>query len=261
MEERTTREWGSLQYMGISLGIHLLVAVIAISIGLYLDTLKVKPTNVMEISLGEIVATSDDEKVVESGGGGSGGDPTAPRDIPPNPAPRLFNQTADPEKVDRAVGDSTEAPGSIRTDGDYVGNTPAGGGGGEDGGSQANYGDGIGSGSGGSGGGTGGGHGTGHGTGTGSGSGDVDWQGRFLARVDSRKVYPMSARRQNVTGLVRVHVSISGSGGLLSNSIVASSGDSRLDQAALDAVRASTPFPHQAGDTLTMTIPIRFRLD
>ena len=114
--------------------------------------------------------------------------------------------------------------------------------------------------------------GTGQGTGTGEGSGSgkgkgtgggttIDWRSRFVAQVEQNKTYPFQARRQGVTGVVRVRVVISQGGTLLENRIVSSSGDSRLDQAALEAVRASVPYSHKHDGSLSMTIPIRFHLN
>ena len=123
--------------------------------------------------------------------------------------------------------------------------------------------------------GSGSGTGTGQGSGSGSGSGSsgaggsgtggggqhIDWRSRFVSRVENNKQYPLAARRRNITGTTQLQIAISPAGSLLSCSIVASSGNESLDQAALKAVRASVPFPHEAGGNLNLTLRVRFNVD
>ena len=83
---------------------------------------------------------------------------------------------------------------------------------------------------------------------------------RFASRVESNKEYPYMAMKRNQQGVVTVYATISAGGSLLDSGIAGSSGVSSLDKAALAAVRSSCPFEHEAGDTITITVPIHFYL-
>lgn len=254
--DRKAKVWSNKQCFGISCSVHLLVIVLVIfaSIGLAHPP---KEITTMEVELVDVPAIQ-----TESAGGGqeeplpvSG--PVVNQNVQAPQrkvkVPSLFQKTPEQVNTNSSSSNSADATPGETGNGDGPVTGPAGGGGGS--GSAAST-------SGGSGSGTGGGQGTGSGSGSGSGTGSgVDWRNRFVAVVESHKRYPMQARRQGVTGLVRVRVTISAGGSLVENSVVSSAGDSRLDNAALDAVRASVPFSHDTGGNLTMVIPIRFNMN
>lgn len=109
-------------------------------------------------------------------------------------------------------------------------------------GSGGGHGSGVGTGTGsgtgpGSGSGSGGGHGSGIGTGTGSGMGpgSGDTMGPQILS-NPAPLYPESARSRNIEGTVTVGLVISSSGSVTSAWVEGSSGNSALDQAAVDAV-------------------------
>lgn len=88
----------------------------------------------------------------------------------------------------------------------------------------------------------------------------ADIAARFAARVEANKEYPYSAVQRQQQGAVTTSVTLSADGSLLSADIVASSGISSLDQSALAAVRASCPFAHGAGHSITIEVTTRFDL-
>ena len=83
---------------------------------------------------------------------------------------------------------------------------------------------------------------------------------RFVARVEANKEYPYMAMRRSLEGSVTVSVTIAEDGALVSAGVASSSGVSDLDANALAAVRASCPFPHGAGRTITLDVPVQFFL-
>lgn len=250
---KKAKVWSNKQCFGISCSAHLLIAVLVIfaSIGLAHPQ---KEVTSMEVELTEAPPIR-----TESAGGGQedsshviGPAVNQSLPVPQRKVPSLFQKNTEQVNSNSSGTNSTDTTPGETGNGDGPVTGPAGGGGGS--GSAAT--------SGGAGSGTGGGQGTGSGGGTGSGSGSgVDWRNRFVAVVESHKRYPMQARRQGVTGVVRVRVTISAGGSLVENTVVSSAGDARLDNAALDAVRASVPFSHDSGGSLSMVIPIRFNLN
>lgn len=95
----------------------------------------------------------------------------------------------------------------------------------------------------------------------GSGENTADIAARFAARVEANKQYPYSAIRLGQTGSVTVWVDLSADGSLEGCGISASSGVSSLDKSALQAVRASCPFPHGAGRSIHIVETIYFNLN
>ncbi len=83
------------------------------------------------------------------------------------------------------------------------------------------------------------------------------WLGRY-------KDYPMVARRRGLEGSARLEVRLARSGKVLSSRIVASSGSSILDQAALRMVERADPFPSMPDDypggEFQFDVPVDFRL-
>ena len=133
------------------------------------------------------------------------------------------------------------------------------------GGSGAGSGIGTGSGSGsgsGRGSGSGGGSGSGHGTGSGSALQGYLHQVRSL--LERNKIYPPQARSRNEQGTVVVRFTISSDGSIGGVSLSSPSGQSTLDQAALETVNRVRRFPPFPGDlqrsSLTVQVPLAYRL-
>ncbi len=92
-----------------------------------------------------------------------------------------------------------------------------------------------------------------------------DYSSRVLAAISTNKVYPAPARRLNQEGNVTVRFTVS-SGGVVTNVVVEeSSGFQSLDNAAVNAVSASSPvppIPTELGvDVLMLSLLIIFDLD
>lgn len=83
---------------------------------------------------------------------------------------------------------------------------------------------------------------------------------RFAAAVNANKQYPYAAIRLGQTGVVEVSVTLDASGNCLGASVV-SGASGNLNKAAINAVYASTPFPHKVGRTVTLTVPVHFNLN
>lgn len=88
---------------------------------------------------------------------------------------------------------------------------------------------------------------------------------KVLARIARFKRYPREARHDGVTGVVTVTFTVLINGSVSTQQISSSSGDARLDKAALDMLlRASplAPIPRELGsDHLKLTLPIEFSLN
>lgn len=87
---------------------------------------------------------------------------------------------------------------------------------------------------------------------------------QVLARIARHKRYPRDARRDGATGVVTVSFVILANGALEATRVTKSSGDHRLDKAALDMLQRAAPFPplprELAVDRLTLTLPVEFSL-
>ena len=88
----------------------------------------------------------------------------------------------------------------------------------------------------------------------------ADIAARFAARVEAHKEYPYNAVKRRQQGAVTTSVTLSADGSLLSASVIGSSGVSSLDESALSAVRASCPFAHGAGHSITLEVTTCFNL-
>lgn len=110
-----------------------------------------------------------------------------------------------------------------------------------------------------------------HSISSGSGSSSSDEAGlasnfaqELRERIEARLRYPLSLQRRGVSGSVKAQVVIQAPDGtLLEAAIIESSGHSSLDELAIEAIRASAPFPlppTQGPGKLTWSIPIEFRL-
>ncbi len=88
---------------------------------------------------------------------------------------------------------------------------------------------------------------------------------QIKARIAREKRYPGAARRDGATGVVTVAFTISRSGALIAPRIVTTSGDERLDQAALDMLARASPFPPlpstMGARELALSLPVEFALN
>lgn len=157
---------------------------------------------------------------------------------------------------------------------------PSGGGsgGGSGTGTGTGTGSGIGSGSGsgigsGSGSGVGSGVGDGQGSGFGSGKGQSSGEGNisgtgnapfdsagFRAAVDANKQYPYTAMKRHLEGSVTVSCIVDSSGNVTNVSLEESSGQSLLDDAAIEAVRSVGSYPNPTGQSIPVSVPVNFHL-
>jgi protein TonB len=91
-----------------------------------------------------------------------------------------------------------------------------------------------------------------------------NWEARLLGRIDEFKQYPSEAEFHHQEGVVYLHFIMNRQGQILSASIIKSSGFSALDQEALARIRRAEPLPppppELVGDTIPLTIPLRFIL-
>lgn len=85
------------------------------------------------------------------------------------------------------------------------------------------------------------------------------------AAVKNAKSYPQMSQRLRETGSAQINFTVAANGELTSVSVAESSGYDRLDQAAVEAVRAAAPFdpvPPETGlETLSMSITLIFELN
>lgn len=79
-------------------------------------------------------------------------------------------------------------------------------------------------------------------------------------RVMERLIYPPLARRQRLTGQVRVDFIIRADGSIEGLKVAASSGRSLLDQQAVRAVQAAAPFPPPPAQA-SITLPVLFTVE
>jgi len=90
------------------------------------------------------------------------------------------------------------------------------------------------------------------------------WQSKVLAWLNRHKRYPRGAKSRGEQGQVRVSFAINASGSVISARVARSSGNSELDQAALDMVRRASPVPAPppeiARSRMSLSLPVQFSL-
>ncbi len=87
------------------------------------------------------------------------------------------------------------------------------------------------------------------------------WQSRVMAWLNRHKRYPRGARSRREEGVVRVSFAINESGSVISARVTRSSGNSELDQAALDMLRRASPVPAPPpGVGRNIALPVEFSL-
>ncbi|NVN92025.1 MAG: energy transducer TonB [Desulfuromonadales bacterium] len=120
----------------------------------------------------------------------------------------------------------------------------------------------------GSGSGSGSGSGTGNGSGSGSGNGLERQRERYLAEqfayirdiIQKHQIYPNRAKRDGLTGKVRVAFVIQENGTVADIRVVGSSGYEILDANAIETVKRSAPFPKPPVKA-ELRMPITYRLE
>ena len=88
-----------------------------------------------------------------------------------------------------------------------------------------------------------------------------DYRAKVAARLRRARSYPAAARAENLTGTATVTFTIRTGGDVGRVSLAKSSGHRILDQAAVEMVHRAAPFPplpQGAGNSITVTVPVRF---
>jgi periplasmic protein TonB len=92
----------------------------------------------------------------------------------------------------------------------------------------------------------------------------IRYEQLLFAWMDRHKQYPMLAQRRGLEGNGAIRVRIDRQGRVLERSVDQSTGETMLDQAALDMVRRANPFPavptEYEGDGFEFVAPIQYRL-
>lgn len=87
------------------------------------------------------------------------------------------------------------------------------------------------------------------------------WQGGLQAAIERKKRYPRNAQRAGKTGTARVSFTVQANGAINNVRISSSSGNSDLDQAAVQAVQAVGSYKAPpSGQAVAITVPINFHL-
>jgi len=79
-------------------------------------------------------------------------------------------------------------------------------------------------------------------------------------RIESHKKYPDSARKRQIEGRVTVGFVIGQDGRLIAIRVVKSAGKRILDEAALNAVRESSPFPRPPANLFKAPLPLQITI-
>lgn len=95
------------------------------------------------------------------------------------------------------------------------------------------------------------------GPGTTAGAGGSELLSKIWRKINASKYYPPSARRRGVTGAPRVEFAIDENGSVKWAKLVATSGQSVLDDAALETVRRAAPLPYYPKP---ITVAVRYSL-
>ena len=89
-----------------------------------------------------------------------------------------------------------------------------------------------------------------------------DYLSRVFRQLERYRVYPASARDNNLGGRVVTRVTITRDGGLIDVRIDTSSGVPVIDQAELEAIRKAAPFPpvpsDMPGDPVILVLPMTY---
>jgi len=83
---------------------------------------------------------------------------------------------------------------------------------------------------------------------------------RVGSAIEARKTYPETARRRGAEGIVALKLRVAGDGRLLVAKLVASSGSTLLDRAALDLAASVFPVDNIVGRELELSLSVRYEL-
>jgi periplasmic protein TonB len=88
------------------------------------------------------------------------------------------------------------------------------------------------------------------------------WRSAWSAEMSWNKHYPEAARDRGEQGTVRLALTIDRGGHVVSARIIASSGSSILDQAALEMARHASgrPLPPEMGSSASLIVPVRYSI-
>jgi periplasmic protein TonB len=88
------------------------------------------------------------------------------------------------------------------------------------------------------------------------------WRSAWAAAMNWNRHYPEAARARGEQGTVRLALTIDRGGHVVSARLVASSGSSILDQAALEMARKASgrPLPPEMGSSVSLTVPVRYSI-
>ncbi|HXC50780.1 MAG TPA: energy transducer TonB [Candidatus Limnocylindrales bacterium] len=92
----------------------------------------------------------------------------------------------------------------------------------------------------------------------------IRYEELLFAWIDRHKEYPLLAQRRGIEGSGLIRVRIGRDGRLIDRSLVRSTGQPMLDDAALEMVRRSSPFPavpgEYSGASFEFVAPVEYRL-
>ncbi|MGH6850546.1 MAG: energy transducer TonB [Methylocella sp.] len=88
------------------------------------------------------------------------------------------------------------------------------------------------------------------------------WRSAWSAGMSWNKHYPEAARDRGEQGTVRLALTIDRGGHVVSARVIASSGSSTLDQAALEMARHASgrPLPPEMGSSASLIVPVRYSI-
>ena len=88
------------------------------------------------------------------------------------------------------------------------------------------------------------------------------WRSAWSAALNWNRHYPEAARARGEQGTVRLALTIDRGGHVVSARLIASSGSSILDQAALEMARhvSGRPLPPEMGSSVSLTVPVRYSI-
>ena len=88
------------------------------------------------------------------------------------------------------------------------------------------------------------------------------WRSAWSAALNWNRHYPEAARARGEQGTVRLALTIDRGGRVVSARLIASSGSSILDQAALEMARhvSGRPLPPEMGSSVSLTVPVRYSI-
>jgi periplasmic protein TonB len=88
------------------------------------------------------------------------------------------------------------------------------------------------------------------------------WRSAWSAALNWDRHYPEAARARGEQGTVRLALTIDRGGHVVSARLIASSGSSILDQAALEMARhvSGRPLPPEMGSSVSLIVPVRYSI-